>query len=406
MAKIREISDAPLRNEAELRTGVQDLMKRVNQLIKDHNRLSDIAEGAVTILDWSAIQNTPTTLAGYGIVDAAKKFHKHHWSDIIDPPVLMAGEEGPPGPAGPAGAPGLPGPAGIAGPAGLAGRDGLAGPPGADGAPGADGGPGPKGDRGLPGIAGPPGMIGPPGADGRDGAVGPPGPQGLAGSAGLPGAAGPRGFAGAPGLDGQRGPEGPIGLPGPQGFEGPAGVIYEGDWLAGFPYFANDVVRYQGKLYQAWKHDIPAGTLPTDPLSDWLLFLEDGRQGLQGVPGLDGQPGKQGDMGPPGPKGATGAAGAGGLVLAIAEVVLVAAPSCRRSGHAQIGGLAGLTPGKPVLVQQAAGPYTGKGTRADEAEMDSILVTGKVKDAATIDLYWSSRTKVRGNFKFQYMVSA
>lgn len=78
----------------------------------------------------------------------------------------------------------------------------------------------------------------------------------------------------------------------------------------------------------------------------------------------------------------------------------------RRAGKFQITGLAGLTPGKAVLIRQAVGPYTGKGTREDEAEMDGLVVSGKVFDATTIDAYWSSPTKVRGNFKFDYLVSA
>lgn len=98
--------------------------------------------------------------------------------------------------------------------------------------------------------------------------------------------------------------------------------------------------------------------------------------------------------------------GAGAPVLAVAEVSLGAVPSCRRSGRVQITGLAGLTIGKDVLVQQAAGPYTGKGTRADEAEMDAVSFVGKVTSAATIDLFWASRYRVRGNVKVVYLVSA
>ena len=78
----------------------------------------------------------------------------------------------------------------------------------------------------------------------------------------------------------------------------------------------------------------------------------------------------------------------------------------RRSGSFQIAGLAGLTIGKPVYIQQATGPYTGKGTRLDEAEMDMVLVLAKVIIATTIQCYWNSRYKVRGNFKFNYFVGA
>lgn len=63
--------------------------------------------------------------------------------------------------------------------------------------------------------------------------------------------------------------------------------------------------------------------------------------------------------------------------------------------------------GRPVLIQQAAGPYTGKGDLADEAEMDAISATGFVLDASTIQAYWGSSPhggRVRGNFKFHYLV--
>jgi hypothetical protein len=87
------------------------------------------------------------------------------------------------------------------------------------------------------------------------------------------------------------------------------------------------------------------------------------------------------------------------------EQSLVTAPNTQRSGHFTISS-SGLTANKPVFIQQAAGPYTNKGTRFDEAEMDGLVVTAKVRDTTTIDVYWSSRTKVRGNFKFNYLVGA
>lgn len=85
------------------------------------------------------------------------------------------------------------------------------------------------------------------------------------------------------------------------------------------------------------------------------------------------------------------------------EVNLCSVP--QRSGHFDITGLSGLTPGKPVVIQQAVGPYTGKGTLADEAEMDQVLVAGTVIDAATVRAYWVSTGTVIGNFKFTYMVA-
>jgi hypothetical protein len=102
----------------------------------------------------------------------------------------------------------------------------------------------------------------------------------------------------------------------------------------------------------------------------------------------------------------TFAAPTASLALTTVELNLGAAPNARRGGHVQITGLAGLTAGKPVLIQQAAGPYTGKGTRADEAEVDMLTLAAKVLNATTIDVYWQSKNRVRGNFKFNYLVSA
>lgn len=67
---------------------------------------------------------------------------------------------------------------------------------------------------------------------------------------------------------------------------------------------------------------------------------------------------------------------------------------------------AGLTIGKPVSIMKAVGPYTNKGTRADEAEMDAIIATGVVTSATEITAYWNSATRVKGNVKFNYFVGA
>ena len=95
--------------------------------------------------------------------------------------------------------------------------------------------------------------------------------------------------------------------------------------------------------------------------------------------------------------------GAGGLTLTTVEKNLGSVE--RRCGSFQITGLAGLTTGKPVLMTQAKGPYTNKGTREDEAAMDRIDVTAFVLNATTIQCYWFSDRKVRGNFKFDYSIS-
>ena len=95
-------------------------------------------------------------------------------------------------------------------------------------------------------------------------------------------------------------------------------------------------------------------------------------------------------------------ASSGGLSLTEVEVDLGSTP--RTSGSFQITGLSGLPVDEPVLIRQGLGPYTGKGTLADEFEMDTLNVAGKVASASAIQCYWTTDSLVRGNFKFLYAV--
>lgn len=90
-----------------------------------------------------------------------------------------------------------------------------------------------------------------------------------------------------------------------------------------------------------------------------------------------------------------------GVPLDVIEVDLGA--TARRSGSFTIAGT-GMTPGAPVQIAKAAGPYTGKGARADEAELDQITATAVVETASLIRVYWQSAGPVRGNFKFSYLI--
>ena len=99
----------------------------------------------------------------------------------------------------------------------------------------------------------------------------------------------------------------------------------------------------------------------------------------------------------------TASGGGVGVTLTTVEVNVGSVP--KSGGTFTIAGAA-LTVGKPVLINQAVGPYTGKGTLPDEAEMDQVNVAASVTDAATITAYWSSARRVKGNFKFNYQVSA
>lgn len=66
----------------------------------------------------------------------------------------------------------------------------------------------------------------------------------------------------------------------------------------------------------------------------------------------------------------------------------------------------GYTVGKNVFIQQATGPYTDKGTLADESEMDALNVTATVTNSTTITANWSASMPVLGKFKFNYMIGA
>lgn len=75
------------------------------------------------------------------------------------------------------------------------------------------------------------------------------------------------------------------------------------------------------------------------------------------------------------------------------------------SGHFTIGG-AGFTPGKDVLIVQTAQPIPSKGNARDELEMDAIILTGYVVDAATIQVYWRATGIVVGDYAFAYQIAA
>ncbi len=82
------------------------------------------------------------------------------------------------------------------------------------------------------------------------------------------------------------------------------------------------------------------------------------------------------------------------------EVNLGAAP--RLNGQFVIAD-AGIGPTSRVVVQQAGGPYTGKGTLADEAEMDGVTCAA-TPGTGQATVHWSSPRPVMGNFKFNYVV--
>jgi len=203
-----------------------------------------VSDGAITSVSWTKITSTPTTLAGYGIVDAVHSGSggpstisagvgaptggspgdlyiqtdtQQLYQDMAGTwTIISGGAVGPQGPAGPVGAAGPVGPVGPVGPAGVQ---------GAAGAPGATGAAGPAGPAGAVGQAGPVGSAGATGPAGPAGAVGPAGPAGQQGPTGPAGAVGPAGPAGAIGAQGPQGLVGPSGAQGPAGVAGPTGPV-------------------------------------------------------------------------------------------------------------------------------------------------------------------------------------
>jgi len=98
---------------------------------------------------------------------------------------------------------------------------------------------------------------------------------------------------------GPQGIQGPVGPQGPIGPVGPAGLNWQGLWVSGTSYVADDAVGYNGASWFC----ILATTGTTTPDLDtthWALLASQGAQGLIGPTGL------QGPTGATGPTGVTG----------------------------------------------------------------------------------------------------
>lgn len=95
------------------------------------------------------------------------------------------------------------------------------------------------------------------------------------------------------GSEGPQGVQGPAGPPGPVG---PAGLNWQGSWVSGTSYVADDAVGYDGA---SWFCILATSgtTAPDVDTTHWALLASQGAQGLQGV---------QGPTGPQGPAGGSG----------------------------------------------------------------------------------------------------
>jgi hypothetical protein len=122
-----------------------------------------------------------------------------------------------------------------------------------------------------------------------------------------------------------------------------------------------------------------------------------GNDGAPGAPGAQGsagptifmeaEPGEDGQIGPAGKTGADGAPGGGGGSATTVEVNLGSAPVFQ--GKFTITDAA-ITTAKKVLAWQAPGPYTGKGTLADEAAMQPVSVVAVEAKTGTAVVHWQT----------------
>lgn len=164
------------------------------------------------------------------------------------------------------------------------------------------------GERGLTGIQGEKGLTGEPGATGSEGRRGVQGLMGLTGRTGATGPTGPEGKIGPTGVQGLQGLPGRDGKEGPRGFVGPDGKSVEVSlWKQGRTYLPNQLVSYQGSLYQTPE---TTDSRPIDP--PWICVV---RAGLNGSVGQQGSTGVDGVDGATGPAGATGPGYADNLTI-------------------------------------------------------------------------------------------
>jgi hypothetical protein len=89
--------------------------------------------------------------------------------------------------------------------------------------------------------------------------------------------------------------------------------------------------------------------------------------------------------------------GSGTFAVTQTEVSLSTTP--KRSGNFTITN-AGITNLSRMLITLAGEAPTGKGTKADELEMDSITLMPERCTAGSCLVRWSSPTWVKGNYKF------
>jgi hypothetical protein len=92
---------------------------------------------------------------------------------------------------------------------------------------------------------------------------------------------------------GAQGPQGVQGPAGPLGPVGPAGLNWQGAWVSGTSYVADDAVGYGGASYFCILAT-SGTTTPNLATTNWALLASQGAQGIQGVQGPTGAQGASG----------------------------------------------------------------------------------------------------------------
>jgi hypothetical protein len=95
---------------------------------------------------------------------------------------------------------------------------------------------------------------------------------------------------------GAQGPQGVQGPAGPLGPVGPAGLNWQGAWVSGTSYVADDAVGYGGASYFCILAT-SGTTTPNLATTNWALLASQGAQGIQGVQGPTGAQGASGGAG-------------------------------------------------------------------------------------------------------------
>lgn len=184
---------------------------------------------------------------------------------------------------------------------------------------------------------------------------------------------------------GAQGPQGVQGPAGPLGPVGPAGLEWQGAWVSGTSYIADDAVGYNGASWFC----ILATSGTTNPSADathWALLASQGAQGIQGV------------QGPTGPQGASG--GAGTLQQTVDNGNTITDGTTTMSFYPD-GIITNDSLGGKIALNSAAGeiPYLGFGIPASGGKIVKLYPVDTITANRLIRLPDASGTIALRNYK-------